>query len=244
MSNPEPRKIDYESRSDAQLAADIAGRDAAAVRLVTRRNTQRLLRTARSILKNREDAEDTVQSAYLKAFAAIGGYAGRSSLSTWLTRIVINDALTCARAIRRRRSRLERSPGAIIDDYSEMLMRGSMPASPDSALAREQIRHLLEDAIGQLPESFRTVFMLRDVEHCAVADVARMLGIPAATVKTRHLRARRRLRELLGPGAGKAGSGMSLVHPRAAGRIDAGRRNSADPGPGVRADMGWPPGIN
>ena len=83
----------YESRSDLELAAGIARRDSGAVRLVMQRNNQRLFRAAWQILRNREDAEDAVQSAYLKAFAAIKSFAGRSSLSTWLTRIVINNAL-------------------------------------------------------------------------------------------------------------------------------------------------------
>src|SRR5689334_1192711 len=97
-----PLKLRYESRTDVELASDIANRDVAAVRLVTQRNNQRLFRTAWSILKNREDAEDAVQNTYLKAFAAIEGFAGKSSLSTWLTRIAINDALARARAIKRR----------------------------------------------------------------------------------------------------------------------------------------------
>ena len=102
----------YESRSDLELAAGIARRDSGAVRLVMQRNNQRLFRAAWQILRNREDAEDAVQSAYLKAFAAIRSFAGRSSLSTWLTRIVINNALVHARSAKRRRvvARGERSP--------------------------------------------------------------------------------------------------------------------------------------
>ena len=134
----------YESRSDLELAAGIARRDAGAVRLVMRRNNQRLFRAAWRILRNREDAEDAVQSAYLKAFAAIKSFAGRSSLSTWLTRIVINNALAHARAARRRRSLLEESEVPILDDYREMLMRGSMSVSPERAVARGQIRQIVD----------------------------------------------------------------------------------------------------
>ena len=102
-------ELRYESRSDLELAADIARRDAGAVRLVMRRNNQRLFRAAWQILRNREDAEDAVRGAYLKAFAAIRSFAGRSSLSTWLTRIVINNALVHARSARRGRSMLEKA---------------------------------------------------------------------------------------------------------------------------------------
>src|SRR6185503_20146716 len=120
----------YERHSDLELAAGIARRDPAAMRLVVRRNNQRLFRTAWRILRNREDAEDAVQSAYLKAFAAIKSFAGRSSLSTWLTRIVINNALAHARSRSRQRSLLEESQVPILDDYREILMRGSMAVSP------------------------------------------------------------------------------------------------------------------
>ena len=193
-------ELRYESRSDLELAADIARRDAGAVRLVMRRNNQRLFRAALQILRNREDAEDAVQSAYLKAFAAIRSFAGRSSLSTWLTRIVTNNALAHARSARRRRSLLEESEVPILDEYREMLMRGSMSASPEQAAARGQIRQIVTDAINQLPAPFRTVFVLRQIDELEVVEVAERLGIPAATVKTRHLRARRRLQRLLGPG--------------------------------------------
>lgn len=194
--------LSYDSRSDLELAADIARRDAGAVRLVMRRNNQRLFRAAWQILRNREDAEDAVQSAYLKAFAAIRSFAGRSSLSTWLTRIVINNALANARSARRRRSLLEESEVPILDDYRELLMRGSMSVSPEQAVARGQIRQIVADAINQLPAPFRAVFVLRQIEELEVGEVAERLGIPPATVKTRHLRARRRLQRLLGPGAG------------------------------------------
>ena len=190
----------YERRSDLELAAGIANRDSAAVRLVMQRNNQRLFRAAWQILRNREDAEDAVQSAYLKAFAAIKSFAGRSSLSTWLTRIVINNALVHARSAKRRRALLDESEVPIIDDYREMLMRGSMSASPERVVARGQVRRMIDDAINQLPAPFRTVFVLRQIEELDVAEVAQTLGIPAATVKTRHLRARRRLQRLLGPG--------------------------------------------
>lgn len=188
-----------ERRSDLELAADIARGDAAAVRLVMRCNNQRLFRAARQILKNREDAEDAVQCAYLKAFAAIRSFAGRSSLSTWLTRIVINNALAHARSVRQQRSKLEESEVSVLDHYRETLMRGSIAVSPDHAVARRQMERIIIDAINRLPAHFRTVFVLRQIEELDVAEVAERLGIPPATIKTRHMRARRRLKRTLGP---------------------------------------------
>lgn len=192
--------LDLDSLSDTELAHRIAAGDRGAVRLVTQRNNQRLFRAAWSILKNREEAEDAVQSAYLNAFAAIGEFAGRSSLSTWLTRIVINEALGRARAAKRRRERLSSDSVVHLDEYREKLMRGSTSGTaPDAGLAREQIRSLLERAIADLPDSFRQVFVLREVEGLSVEDTAEVLDIVPATVKTRHLRARRRLQEALSP---------------------------------------------
>ena len=193
-------KPDYESFSDLELAEHVASRDPGAVRLVTERNNRRLFRAAWSILKNREDAEDAVQSAYLRGFDAIRRFEGKSSLSTWLTRIVINEALGRERARKRRASQLDGDSVVFIEDYREKLMRGSAgQTSPDESLARAQIRQILERAIARLPDRFRLVFVLREVEGLSVADVADALGIPEATVKTRQLRARRRLQDDLAP---------------------------------------------
>jgi RNA polymerase sigma-70 factor (ECF subfamily) len=193
-------KLDYERLTDPELARLLAMRDRGAVRLLTQRNNQRLFRAAWSILKDRAEAEDAVQSGYMRALAAIDGFEGRSSLSTWLTRIVINEALGRARAARRRRARFDESNVAILDTYREKLMRGSISgSSPDAGVAREQLRAILETAIGSLPQPFRTVFVLREVEGFSVEETAEALGILPATVKTRYLRARRRLQEALAP---------------------------------------------
>src|SRR4030065_36753 len=95
-------KTDYARLSDIELASRIAARDVAAVRLGPGRNNQRLYRTAWSILKDRSEAEEAVQDGYMKAFGAIGTFAGRSSLSTWLTRIVVNEALDRRRRAQKR----------------------------------------------------------------------------------------------------------------------------------------------
>jgi RNA polymerase sigma-70 factor (ECF subfamily) len=191
--------LDYETLDVLALARRLGARDPLAVRLVTTRNNQRLFRTAWSILRSRADAEDAVQSAYLRAFAAIGEFEGRSSLSTWLTRIVINEALGRKRAAKRRLACLDGGSVTVLDEYREKLMRGSTTSLPDGSLAREQIRRMLEEAIGKLPEPFRLVFVLREIEGLGVDETAETLGVAPATVKTRHFRARRRLQEELAP---------------------------------------------
>ncbi len=192
------RQVDYQSLSDLELAGCIAARDPVAVRLVTQRNNQRLFRAAWSVLRNRSEAEDAVQAAYLKAFAAIGGFQGGAALATWLTRIVVNEALERRRADRRRQARLAGSVVAL-QDYRDKFMRGSETGSPDEGLARSQIRALLEAAIGRLPEDFRLVFVLREIEGLSVEEASDVLGVPQATIKTRFLRARRRLQNELDP---------------------------------------------
>ena len=193
-------KRDFETLSDLELTGLMATRDPAAVRLVTTRNNQRMFRTAWSILRNHAEAEDAVQSAYLHAFAAIGEFEGRSSLSTWLTRIVVNEALGRARASRRRAARLDADSIVDLDHYREKFMQGSITADrPDSALARDQVRQLMEAAIARLPQDFRTVFVLREIEGLSVEETAEALDLVPATVKTRLLRARRRLQKDLAP---------------------------------------------
>ena len=192
-------KSDRVALSDSELASRIAARDVAAVRLVTGRNNQRLYRTAWSILKDRSEAEEAVQDGYLKAFDAIGTFAGRSSLSTWLTRIVVNEALS-RRACAQRRSRLlNQELILVLEEYREKLMAGSVTQSPEKVLMRRQIAKLLEKAIARLPDTFRPVFVLREIEGLSVEDTAEALQIPVETVKTRLFRARRRLQKELDP---------------------------------------------
>lgn len=191
---------DLSGLSDVELAELIAVRDRDAVRIVTERNNQRLFRVAWSVLKERDEAEDVVQTTYMRGFEAIDSFAGRSSLSTWLTRIAINEALGRARSAERRRKRLDATSVIDLNEYRDRLMRGSMQGGkPDAEMARAQIRETMEAAIEQLPTEFRTTFVLREVEGMSVEETAALLDISPATVKTRCLRARRRLQELLAP---------------------------------------------
>ena len=191
--------LDFGALSDHDLARRCAERDADAIRFVIAGNNQRLFRAAWSVLKNRSEAEEAVQAAYLSAFTSISGFEGRSTLSTWLTRIVINEALGRRRADERRRRVLEQEGVAVLDNYRDALMRGSATEGPDVTIAREQIRKLLEQAVAALPESFRSVFVLRDIEGLTSEETSEILDVPVATVKTRLHRSRRRLQEMLAP---------------------------------------------
>lgn len=189
---------------DLELAARCAAREPAAVRQLISANNQRLFRAAWSILKDRSEAEEAVQATYLKAFERMGEFEGRSAISTWLTRIAVNEALGRLRGLRRRRARLEAEGVAFIDGYRDQLMRGSEAQAPDAQVAREQLRLLLERAVAALPDSFRTVFVLREIEGLSIEEAADALGLAQATVKTRLFRARKRLQDSLEPAVRQA----------------------------------------
>jgi RNA polymerase sigma-70 factor (ECF subfamily) len=191
--------VDYGTLSDADLARRCVARDRGAIMHVITANNQRLFRAAWSILKSRPDAEEAVQAAYLSAFANIALFEGRSSLSTWLARIVVNEALGRRRSDERRRRHLEQEGVALLDHYREALMRGSNADAPDVSLAREQIRKLLEQAVAELPDHLRTVFVLREIEGLSGEETADVLEVPVATVKTRLFRSRSRLQKALAP---------------------------------------------
>ncbi|WP_235181780.1 RNA polymerase sigma factor [Sphingobium indicum] len=193
-------KVDLDTLTDVALAARIVIGDVNAATIVVQRNNQRLFRAALSILSSRSEAEDALQSAYVRAFAGMAEFGGRSSLSTWLTRIVINEALGRLRAARRRKACFDGNSVLVLDEYRDKLMRGSTAGgSPEYVLAHQQLRQILESAIAALPLDFRLVFVLRDIEGLSIEEAAAALEVPQATVKTRHLRARRRLQKLLDP---------------------------------------------
>jgi RNA polymerase sigma-70 factor (ECF subfamily) len=207
MARQTSTAVDFASLGDFDLARLCAARNRGAIAHVIGANNQRMFRAAWSILRNRAEAEECVQAAYLAAFGAIGTFEGRSALSTWLTRIVVNEALGRRRSEERRRRHLEQKGVAVLDDYREALMRGSDSEMPDVAVAREQIRKLLEQAVAALPEAFRTVFVLREIEGLSSEDTAAILDVPVATVKTRLFRGRRRLQQMLAPELGSVLSG-------------------------------------
>lgn len=187
-----------EPASDAELARNIAAGDQQAFVLLMRRHNQRLFRTARSILRDDADAEDAVQEAYLQAYRAMGKFRGDARLSTWLTRIVVNESIARARKRTRSAEVMQLQPAAYADhDPVEPGMNASGTESPELGARRAQARRLLEQSIDALPEAFRSVFILRAVEEMSCDEVARCLDIPEATVRSRFFRARAQLRAAL-----------------------------------------------
>lgn len=180
---------------DRELAALAAAGNARAFESIMRRHNRLMFRTARSVLKSDAETEDAVQDAYLNAWRALGSFREDAKLSTWLVRIVLNEAL---KRVRRRASNvvLFDSGVPVEDPHAESAAQERDP-QPELAASRAEMRRLMEARIDELPELFRTVFMLRAVEEMTVEEVAAALAIPEATVRTRFFRARAQLRESL-----------------------------------------------
>jgi RNA polymerase sigma-70 factor (ECF subfamily) len=184
--------------SDEEIAQRLIAGDDAAFVLLMRRYNQTLYRTARSILKDDAEAEDTVQEAYLLAYRGIDKFRGDAKLSTWLIRIVVNEAIGRSRKSSRRAEIVRIDGEAEWDSQAvEEMMNGPTPEQPERAALRAETRRLLEKKIDELPDVFRTVFVLRAIDEMTVEEAALCLGIPEATVRTRFFRARSLLREAL-----------------------------------------------
>jgi RNA polymerase sigma-70 factor (ECF subfamily) len=171
--------------TDEQVIARVLAGEARLFELIMRRHNERLYRAVRSILRDESETEDAMQAAYLHAFAHLGDFQGRAAFSTWLTRIAIHEAFA-------RRRRLLRSVAA--EDEPELI---AQTRSPEEGATDQEHRRILTRAIDSLPEHFRTVFVLRQVQELSIEETAQCLDLPPATVKTRLHRARALLRRKL-----------------------------------------------
>lgn len=198
MASYPARSAQSTEGDDAALVARIVAGDRAAFEQLMRIHNTALFRAARAVVRDDADAEDVLQEAYLSAYRHLPGFRGDARLSTWLTRIVINQALGRLRA--RRRDNVV----ALLDDRphgdgepTEQAMDDDPNASPEGGAMRTELRRLLEKKIDALPLAFRTAFILREVEEMTIEEAAECLGVPEATVRTRVFRARALLRASL-----------------------------------------------
>jgi RNA polymerase sigma-70 factor (ECF subfamily) len=185
---------------EAALLARLRAGDEAAFEELVRTHGARLLGVARRFMATEEDAREVVQEAFISAFRALASFKGEAKLSTWLHRITVNTALMKLRARRRR-------PEESIDDllpsfkadghHLEQFQSWAEPA--DEAIARAERREQVREAIARLPEGYRSVLLLRDIEERDTQEVADRMGISANAVKIRLHRARQALRTLLAP---------------------------------------------
>lgn len=175
---------------DEEAVSRVLNGETALFEIIMRRYNQRLFRVARAILRNDGDAEDVIQDAYVRAYEHLDQFAGKAAFSTWLIRIAIHEAL----ARKRRNGRLEELEAVQNKDDRIPILKSSTP-DPEAQTAQFESRQLLQEAIEALPDDYRTIVIMRDVEEMNVAETAASLEVSEALVKTRLHRAHAMLRK-------------------------------------------------
>jgi RNA polymerase sigma-70 factor (ECF subfamily) len=196
-ARPAPPPPGTAGDEEAALVEGLRARDPRAFETMVRLYAGRMMAVARRLVGNDEDARDVVQDALLSAFRAIGRFEGQSRISTWLHRIVVNTALM---KLRTRRRKPEESIEPLLPSFNDEghhAVRFSEWEGADRILERAEVRRAVRDAIEELPEGYRTVLLLRDIEELSTEETAEALDITANTVKTRLHRARQALRTIL-----------------------------------------------
>jgi RNA polymerase sigma-70 factor (ECF subfamily) len=203
MSAPTPSAVERRPITlgpDEQLLSRLRAGDDTAYEELVRKEMPHLLAVARRLLRNDEDAQDAVQQAFLSAFRALPAFNGQSRLTTWLHRIATNAALMKLRTRGRRpEESIEDLLPTFLEDghHVEQFCEWSLPA--DARMVRHETRARVRAAIDQLPDSHRTVLLLRDIEELSTEETAQALGVTSNTVKIRLHRARQALLKLLTP---------------------------------------------
>jgi RNA polymerase sigma-70 factor (ECF subfamily) len=182
---------------DLSIVSRIRAGDRAAFELLMRRHNRRLYRLARATLRDDAEAEDALQDAYLSAYRSIGQFRGDAALVTWLSRLVLNECFARLRRTARRQRVIPMVEWSTDVEVDAMALAAGDENAPDKSAAVAEMRALLTRKLDEMPEVFRVVFVLRSVEEMSVEETALCLGIPEATVRSRHFRARGLLRESL-----------------------------------------------
>jgi RNA polymerase sigma-70 factor (ECF subfamily) len=193
MAEPFPASV---SRDEANLVSEAKAGNYAAFEELVNRYEKKIYRLGMNITGNREDAEDVLQDAFLKAFEHLPDFREDSRFYTWIVRIAVNEALM---KLRKRRSSREVPMDDSEDDNGEVLVRevADWKPNPEQQLAQSELERILQDAVNSLSPGFRTVFYLRDVEGLSTEETAEVLNLSVGAVKARLFRARLRLREEL-----------------------------------------------
>lgn len=185
---------------EAALVARLRRGDAEAFEELVRTHGGRLLAVARRLLRDEEDARDAVQEGFLAAYRSLGQFEGGCRIATWMHRIVVNASLMKLRTKRRKPEEpIEALLPRFLEDGHHASHPGDWYAPADELLEQVQARALVRRAVDELPETYRTVLLLRDIEELDTAETAALLGIGENAVKTRLHRARQALRALLDP---------------------------------------------
>jgi RNA polymerase sigma-70 factor (ECF subfamily) len=198
MVSPAEVATSQEPLSDEEVVARVLAGETGTFEIIMRRYNQRLYRVARAILRNDGEAEDVMQDAYVRAYEHLDQFAGRAKFSTWLTRIAVHEAL----ARQHRRNRYQDLESMSEQEGDPMDRFASLALNPEQQASNSEIRRLLEEAVEKLPDAYRAIFILRDVEDMSTSDAAHALEITEENVKVRLYRARALLRKSLYARAG------------------------------------------
>lgn len=201
--------------SDEEVVAKVLEGKTAMFEIIMRRHNQRLYRVARAILRNDSEAEDVMQEAYVRAYQHLGQFAGEAKFSTWLTRIAVHEAL----GRKRRGNRYRELEPMLERDGAPTKGFASLGPNPEQQASNSEIRRLLDEAVEKLPDSYRTIFVLRDVEEMSTTDTADVLEITEENVKVRLHRARALLRKSLNASAGMEGNEVFSFHAMRCDRV-------------------------
>lgn len=197
--------------SDGEVIERVRRGEVELFEVLMRRYNQRVFRIARAVLPSDAEAEDLAQEAWVRAYEHLGEFAGRAAFSTWLVRIVLHEGWARAR----RERRFEEWRPEEDEDGGKPMKQLLAQAGPEAEALRGEIRAMLEAAVGSLPETYRTVFVLRDVEELSTAETAECLELSEEAVKTRLHRARASLRrELLALAGGQARAAFPFLGTR------------------------------
>ena len=209
-------KVAADELSDEAIVTRVRDGETALYEILVRRYNQRLYRTIRAILRDDRNVEDVMQQAYIDAYTHLGQFRGDAKFATWLTRIAVNRAIRNGRGDRGGLELVTRDQESVIE---------RLPAphiDPEHAMYGHELKLVLESLIGQLPEPFRLVFVMREVEGLSTAETAACLEINEDTVKTRLHRAKRLLRDQLDRRLGPAASDVYPFHLSRCDRVVAG----------------------
>jgi RNA polymerase sigma-70 factor, ECF subfamily len=207
--------------TDVDIVRRVQAGDSALFEVLMRRHNQRVYRVARAVVKDEADVEDVMQQAYINAFTHLRQFEERSQFSTWLTRIVLHEAFNRRRQAQRSESRgaaeshMDEDGGDVMDGFE------SPAADPERQAYAQELTRMLEAAVDTLPETYRTVFMLRDIEGLSTHETGEGLGIGAEAVKTRLHRARAMLRRAVTAQIGEVAPGTFQFHAPRCDRVVA-----------------------
>jgi RNA polymerase sigma-70 factor, ECF subfamily len=204
--------------ADETIVDRIRGGDTALYEILVRRHNQRLYRTIRAILRDDRDVEDVMQQAYIDAYMHLDQFRGSAKFATWLTRIAVNRAIRNGQGERRKLSVVARDADADL-----AIAHTAAPGiDPEHSMYGHELKTVLESIVDDLPDPFRVVFVMREVEGLSTAETAAALDINEDTVKTRLHRAKRLLRDQLDRRLGPASSEIYPFHLSRCDRVVAG----------------------